>query len=134
MGSAFHLSIAAYLIARRSLLFENSCHDVANTHSTIFSAINDVMASGESQSSDIKKYRNALAQARETISQLLSENQKLNRSTPIAISGMSFDLFNWAISNGAANTFKLQGSNDNSIWTDLSAAVASTAKEEKDLL
>ena len=45
----------------------------------------------------------------------------------IAISGMSFDLFNWAISNGAANTFKLQGSNDNATWTDLSAAVASTA-------
>jgi hypothetical protein len=43
----------------------------------------------------------------------------------IAISGMSFDLVNWPISNGAANTFKLQGSTDNSTWTDLSPAVAS---------
>ena len=47
------------------------------------------MTSGESQSTDIQKYRNALAQARETISQLLSENQRLSRSTTIAISGMS---------------------------------------------
>ncbi len=47
------------------------------------------MTSGEAQSSDIEKYRRALAQARETISQLLSENQKLSGSTPIAISGMS---------------------------------------------
>ncbi|MEG1592136.1 beta strand repeat-containing protein [Chryseobacterium sp.] len=47
--------------------------------------------------------------------------------TPIAISSMQLDLVNWALSNGAANTFKMQGSTDGTSWTDLSVAVASTA-------
>jgi hypothetical protein len=52
---------------------------------------------------------------------------KLTAVLPIKISGVSLVLFNWALSNTAANTFKLQGSLDNVVWSDLSAAVASTA-------
>lgn len=47
--------------------------------------------------------------------------------TPIAITSMQLDLVNWALSNGAANTFKMQGSVNGLSWTDLSVAVASTA-------
>ena len=47
------------------------------------------------------------------------------RSFPLV--SMSLDLSTWAISSSASNTFKLQGSNDNVSWTDLSGAVASTA-------
>ncbi|UAJ14026.1 tandem-95 repeat protein [Aquirufa lenticrescens] len=46
---------------------------------------------------------------------------------PIAISGVQFQLYNWALSSSTANTFKLQGSVDNgTTWADLSAAVSST--------
>ena len=46
---------------------------------------------------------------------------------PLVISGVKMDLYNWAISNGTSNTFKLQGSLDNgATWVDLSAAVSST--------
>jgi gliding motility-associated-like protein len=51
---------------------------------------------------------------------------KFTAKNYIAITGMSFDLVNWAISNGAANTFKLQGSGDDFYWTDLSVASSST--------
>jgi gliding motility-associated-like protein len=46
---------------------------------------------------------------------------KFTAKNYIAITGMSFDLINWAISNGNTNTFKLQGSGDDFYWTDLSA-------------
>jgi hypothetical protein len=52
---------------------------------------------------------------------------KFTAKNYIAITGMSFDLVNWAISNGASNTFKLQGSGDNFNWTDLSVTSSSTA-------
>jgi len=45
----------------------------------------------------------------------------------VAISGLTLNLTNWALSSSAANTFKLQGSADDLVWTDLSTAVASTA-------
>jgi hypothetical protein len=45
----------------------------------------------------------------------------------IVISGMSFDLVNWALSSATASTFKLQGSGDNVNWIDLSAATYSSA-------
>ena len=41
MGPAFYLSLTAYLITRRSLLFENSYRCVASTHSTICSAVEE---------------------------------------------------------------------------------------------
>jgi Bacterial Ig domain/Cadherin domain len=57
--------------------------------------------------------------------------KELFRITPsvgaIKITGIDLDLINWAISNGAANTFKLQGSTDGTTWTDLSGNLASTA-------
>ncbi len=52
---------------------------------------------------------------------------KFTAKTNIAITGMSFNLTTWALSNPSTNTFKLQGSIDNVVWSDLSAAVASTA-------
>jgi gliding motility-associated-like protein len=52
---------------------------------------------------------------------------KFTAKSYIAISGMSFDLVNWALSSAAASTFKLQGSGDNLTWTDLSAATFSSA-------
>ena len=52
---------------------------------------------------------------------------KFTAKTYIAVTGMSFNLVNWALSNSSANTFKLQGSIDNVVWSDLSSAVASTA-------
>jgi gliding motility-associated-like protein len=51
---------------------------------------------------------------------------KLTALRPIPIAGIKFDLSTWAISNGTGNTFKLQGSNNNSTWTDLSGASSST--------
>ena len=48
----------------------------------------------------------------------------------IPISGINLSLSTWALSNPsntAGNTFKLQGSNDNNVWTDLSTAVSSAA-------
>jgi hypothetical protein len=45
----------------------------------------------------------------------------------IGITGISFDLVNWSLSASAAMTFKLQGSSNNSTWTDLSPAVSSIA-------
>ncbi len=52
---------------------------------------------------------------------------KLTAATTIKITGVTLgNLVSWPLSNGAANTFKLQGSVDNVNWTDLSAAVAST--------
>jgi gliding motility-associated-like protein len=44
-----------------------------------------------------------------------------------ATSSLTFNLVNWALSSSAASTFKLQGSVDGGIWTDLSTPVASTA-------
>ena len=52
---------------------------------------------------------------------------KFTADTYIAITGMSLDLINWALSSATASTFKLQGSTDNMYWKDLSAAVYSTA-------
>jgi hypothetical protein len=45
----------------------------------------------------------------------------------VAITGLTFNLVNWALSANATSTFKLQGSVDGGIWTDLSTPVASTA-------
>ena len=45
----------------------------------------------------------------------------------IGITGISFDLVNWSLSASASMTFKLQGSSNNSTWTDLSPAVSSIA-------
>jgi gliding motility-associated-like protein len=61
-----------------------------------------------------------------SVSWVNKELFKLTALKPISVTGIGFDLVNWAISNGASNTFKLQASNDNAIWTDLSTAVAST--------
>jgi hypothetical protein len=52
---------------------------------------------------------------------------KFTAKSYIAISGMSFDLVNWALSSANTSTFKLQGSGDNLTWTDLSAATFSSA-------
>ncbi len=52
---------------------------------------------------------------------------KLTALRAIPIAGIKFDLSTWAISNGTGNTFKLQGSNSNTSWTDLSVASSSTA-------
>jgi gliding motility-associated-like protein len=52
---------------------------------------------------------------------------KFTAKNYILISGISFDLVNWALSSAAASTFKLQGSGDNANWKDLSAATFSTA-------
>ncbi|MFZ4107364.1 MAG: hypothetical protein ACOYK3_13320, partial [Flavobacterium sp.] len=43
----------------------------------------------------------------------------------LPISGVEFDLVNWALSSPAASTFKLQGF-DGASWTDLSPAIFST--------
>ena len=51
---------------------------------------------------------------------------KFTAKNYISITGMSFELVNWAISNGNTNTFKLQGSGDDFYWTDLSATTFST--------
>jgi hypothetical protein len=51
---------------------------------------------------------------------------KLTALRPIPIAGVKFDLVSWPISNGTGNTFKLQGSNNNNNWTDLSVASSST--------
>jgi len=62
-----------------------------------------------------------------SVSWVNKELFKLTALKSIPISGLSLDLSTWALSNGTSNTFKLQGSNDNSAWTDLSSAVSSTA-------
>jgi hypothetical protein len=51
---------------------------------------------------------------------------KFTAKSYIAISGMSFDLVNWALSSANTSTFKLQGSGDNLIWIDLSTPTMST--------
>jgi hypothetical protein len=45
----------------------------------------------------------------------------------IGITGISFDLVSWSLSASASMNFKLQGSSNNSTWTDLSPAVSSIA-------
>jgi gliding motility-associated-like protein len=62
-----------------------------------------------------------------SVSWVNKEIFKLKALKPIPISGLSLDLSTWALSNVAGNTFKLQGSIDNTTWTDLSSAVSSTA-------
>ena len=62
----------------------------------------------------------------QSVSWVGKEIFRLEAQRPIPITGLNFDLVNWALSNAAGNTFKLQGSNDANGWTDLSAAVAST--------
>uniref|UniRef100_UPI0040481754 tandem-95 repeat protein n=1 Tax=Algoriphagus sp. TaxID=1872435 RepID=UPI0040481754 len=52
---------------------------------------------------------------------------KFTAKNYIAITGMSFDLVNWALSSASTSTFKLQGSGDEVSWTDLSTATFSTA-------
>jgi gliding motility-associated-like protein len=44
-----------------------------------------------------------------------------------AITGVTLDLASWALSTNATSTFKLQGSQDNYYWKDLSTPVASIA-------
>jgi CshA-type fibril repeat protein len=61
-----------------------------------------------------------------SVSWVNKEIFKLKALKPIPISGLSLDLSTWALSNVAGNTFKLQGSIDNTTWTDLSSAVSST--------
>ncbi|WP_396169487.1 discoidin domain-containing protein [Flavobacterium sp.] len=56
-------------------------------------------------------------------------NRELFTITPTHILpfiGVEFDLINWALSNGASNTFKLQGF-DGATWIDLSTEIYSTA-------
>ena len=55
------------------------------------------------------------------------ELYKVSLAKAIAINSMQLDLTTWALSSNASMTFKLQGSNDNTVWDNLSAAVASTA-------
>ncbi|KAI9550003.1 hypothetical protein GHT06_003268 [Daphnia sinensis] len=50
----------------------------------------------------------------------------LTAASATRITGVSLDLSTWALSNGATNTFKLQGSTNGTTWTDLSVPVAST--------
>jgi hypothetical protein len=52
---------------------------------------------------------------------------RITTAFPVAINSMQLDRTTWPISTAAGNTFKLQGSSDNSTWTDLSAALNSTA-------
>ncbi len=52
---------------------------------------------------------------------------KFTAKSYIAIAGMSFDLINWSLSSASSSTFKLQGSGDNLVWTDLSSSTYSTA-------
>uniref|UniRef100_UPI0025C29EED hypothetical protein n=1 Tax=Daejeonella sp. TaxID=2805397 RepID=UPI0025C29EED len=52
---------------------------------------------------------------------------RLTTASATRIAGVSLDLINWQLSADANNTFKLQGSTNGTTWTDLSAAVASTA-------
>ncbi len=61
-----------------------------------------------------------------SVSWVNKEIFKLTALKPILISGLNLDLSTWALSSAAGNTFKLQASNDNATWTDLSTAVAST--------
>ena len=51
---------------------------------------------------------------------------KLEALFPIPVASLDMDLATWALSSVAGNTFKLQGSNDNNVWTDLSTAQNST--------
>jgi gliding motility-associated-like protein len=51
---------------------------------------------------------------------------KLEALFPIPVASLDMDLATWALSSVAGNTFKLQGSNNNNVWTDLSAAQNST--------
>jgi hypothetical protein len=50
---------------------------------------------------------------------------KYTAISQIPIASIDIDLVSWALSSDGNQKFKLQGSNDNSIWSDLSAAISS---------
>jgi gliding motility-associated-like protein len=50
---------------------------------------------------------------------------KLTAATNMLVSGVSFDMNSWAFTANGSHTFRLQGSSDNYIWSNLSAPMSS---------